>query len=184
MTTQPAQLRGGQTILSAFDPIGVYFLLQAINKHYMSITARVTLLLTAVLICLSAKAGTGDYWQQQIAYKMEIDFDVTTNQFKGTQEVTYTNHSPDTLHSIYYHLYFNAFQPGSMMDVRSRTIDDPDGRVRDRIFKLDDSEIGYHRINTLKQGKKALNYEVNGTILEVKLNTPILPGKSATYAME
>ena len=62
------------------------------------------------------------YWQQAVNYEMEIDFDVASHQFKGKQKLTYTNNSPDELKRVFYHLYFNAFQPGSMMDVRSRDI--------------------------------------------------------------
>ncbi|MGK0427549.1 MAG: hypothetical protein ACJAUR_001662, partial [Ulvibacter sp.] len=76
------------------------------------------------------------YWQQKVEYKMDIDMDVTSYQYKGKQELTYTNNSPDTLNRVFYHLYFNAFQPGSEMDIRSRTIQDPDRRVKDRISKL------------------------------------------------
>ena len=114
---------------------------------------------------------------------MEIDLDVESNQFKGTQKLKYTNNSPDTLTSVYYHLYFNAFQPNSMMDVRSRTIEDPDRRVGKRIFSLKEDEIGYHKIESLTQDGKALKYEVNGTILEVVLDKPILPKTSTTFEM-
>ena len=123
-------------------------------------------------------------WQQRAAYTMEIDMDVTTHQFTGFQKLVYYNNSPDTLRQVFYHLFFNAFQPGSMMDVRSRTIEDPDVRVRDRIFHLKENEIGYQKINALKQDGKGLNYEVIGTILEVALDHPILPGKSSIFEME
>ncbi|MFT6749732.1 MAG: hypothetical protein ACJAQ1_001687, partial [Flavobacterium sp.] len=59
------------------------------------------------------------YWQQHIAYTMAIDVDAENHQYKGTQKAIYTNNSPDELTKVYYHLYFNAFQPGSQMDVRS-----------------------------------------------------------------
>ena len=62
------------------------------------------------------------YWQQAVDYKMEIEVDVERHQFTGSQILLYTNNSPDTLHKVYYHLYFNAFQPDGMMDVRSRSI--------------------------------------------------------------
>lgn len=94
----------------------------------------------AVSSVLSAQPST--YWQQHVDYTMEIDVDVEKHQFTGTQKLVYTNNSPDVLNRVYYHLYFNAFQPGSMMDVRSRTIADPDRRVRDRIFHLPEDEIG------------------------------------------
>ena len=110
--------------------------------------------------------------------------DVKTHRFDGSQKLIYTNNSPDTLNKVYYHLYFNAFQPGSMMDIRSLTIDDPDRRVGDRISKLTDDEIGFQRITSLKQNGKDLNYHTEGTILEVTLNEPILPGKKATFDME
>ncbi len=123
------------------------------------------------------------YWQQRVEYRMDIDFDVNTNQFSGTQELNYFNNSPDTLTSVFYHLYFNAFQPNSMMDVRSRTIADPDRRVQDRIFKLNDSEIGFHKVNSLKQDGKDLQFNIEGTVLEVVLNEPINPGGSSKFDM-
>lgn len=125
-----------------------------------------------------------NYWQQRVEYQMDVDFDVQKHQFSGSQTLKYLNNSPDTLNRVFYHLYFNAFQPGSMMDVRSRTIEDPDGRVRDRISKLNDSEIGYHKINKVEQDGSQLNYLIEGTILEVDLAEPLLPGSSTVLTMD
>lgn len=124
------------------------------------------------------------YWQQEVAYEMEIEMKVESNQFEGKQKLKYTNHSADTLKKVFYHLYFNAFQPNSMMDVRSRTIEDPDRRVGSRIEALKEDEIGYQKVKKLKQDGKKLNYELSGTILEVELSEPILPGKSTTFEMD
>ena len=124
------------------------------------------------------------YWQQHVAYTMAIDVDAKKHQYKGTQKAIYTNNSPDELTKIYYHLYFNAFQPGSQMDVRSLNIKDPDRRVRDRISKLNADEIGYIKVNSLKQNGTAISYETVGTILEVTLNTPIKAGESITLDMD
>jgi len=122
-------------------------------------------------------------WQQRVQYKMNIDFDTKKHQFSGIQSIKYTNNSPDTLDRIFYHLYFNAFQPGSMMDVRSRTISDPDPRVGDRIFNLTPDEMGFHKITTLKQDGVPVVFEMVETILEVKLAKPILPGKTTSLDM-
>ena len=132
---------------------------------------------------LLAQNSTG-YWQQQVDYEMEIDFDAKDYQYDGSQVLEYTNNSPDTLKRVFYHMYFNAFQPGSEMDVRSRTIEDPDSRVGDRISKLSDEEIGFMRAKTLQQDGKELNFKLVGTVLEVELNEPILPGKSSTFKMD
>ena len=75
-------------------------------------------------------------WQQKADYNMNVSVDVKTFEFSGNQEIVYTNNSPDTIRKVYYHLYFNAFKPGSQMDVRSLNISDPDRRVKDRISKL------------------------------------------------
>ena len=124
------------------------------------------------------------YWQQHIDYAMEIDMDVNNYQYKGKQKLVYTNNSPDVLNRIYYHLFFNAFQPGSEMDVRSRTIEDPDPRVDDRISKLQPNEIGYIKVNWLKQNGKSISFETVGTVLEVKLENPIQPGEKVTFDMD
>jgi len=142
-----------------------------------------------ILLCLlvalpSFAFAQPDRWQQRVEYQMDIDFDHTTHRFTGTQHITYFNNSPDTLTRVFYHLYFNAFQPGSMMDVRSLTIADPDKRVGDRISKLSDTEIGYHKIDSLTFNGKACAYEVVGTILEVELPEPLLPHSQGAFYMD
>src|SRR5699024_8749172 len=119
---------------------------------------------------LSGFAQNTSYWQQEVDYKMDIDMNVKKHQYRGKQELKYTNNSPDTLNHVFYHLYFNAFQPGSEMDVRSRTIRDPDGRVTDRISKLTEDEIGYIKPDKFTQNGKPLNYTIRGTVMKVELN--------------
>ncbi|MBG7611480.1 M1 family metallopeptidase [Polaribacter sp. BAL334] len=123
------------------------------------------------------------YWQQHADYTMDIDMNVNNYQYKGIQKLVYTNNSPDELNKVFYHLYFNAFQPGSQMDIRSLTIKDPDQRVGDRISKLKPDEIGYIKVNSLKQNGAVVTYETVGTILEVTLNKPIKSGESVTFDM-
>ena len=132
----------------------------------------------------STTSSNDYYWQQHVDYKMEIDMDVESFQYKGKQTLVYTNNSPDVLNRVYYHLYFNAFQPGSEMDIRSRSIADPDGRVGDRISKLKPEEIGYIKVNSLKQNGTTINHETVGTVLEVELAKPIQPGESVTFNMD
>jgi len=124
------------------------------------------------------------YWQQHVDYKMEIDMNVETYQYKGKQTLVYTNNSPDVLNRVFYHLYFNAFQPGSEMDVRSRNVLDPSSKIKDRISKLKPNETGFIRVNSLLQDGEPLNYGVVGTILEVNLANPINPGASVTFTMD
>lgn len=136
------------------------------------------------------------YWQQHADYKMEVIMDVKTYQYKGKQTLVYTNNSPDTLRRVYYHLFNNAFQPGSAMDARLKTIKDPDGRMvtkvkvgdkevkESRISALKPNEIGYLKINNFKQDGLAATHKVVGTILEVTLAKPILPKASTTFGLD
>ncbi len=148
---------------------------------------RLKIVVIMVFVFAFAKANAQNntpYWQQHVDYTMDIDMDVTSFQYDGKQTLVYTNNSPETLDRVYYHLYFNAFQPGSEMDVRSRTIADPDGRVKDRISKLSPDEIGFIKVHKLTQDGKKLNYEVAGTVLEVELANPIAPGATTTFKMD
>ena len=122
-------------------------------------------------------------FQQAVAYQMEVAMDVSTNRYQGTQVLAYTNNSPDTLTRVFYHLYYNAFQPGSMMDVRSRTIADPDQRVKDRIAKLAPEEIGYLHPTRLTMNGGPVSFKEVGTVLEVDLTEPILPNSSVKFEM-
>jgi hypothetical protein len=126
------------------------------------------------------------YWQQEANYSMQIDFDVSKHQFSGTQEIEYFNNSPDTLKKVFYHLYYNAFQPGSMMSAKRQQTAYADSRfpLMDKIDELKDNEIGFHKISSLKQDGRPLTFEIENTIMEVQLATPILPGKKTFFSME
>jgi len=142
------------------------------------------LALTILTSIWATAQNNTSYWQQKVDYKMDVDMDVKNYQYTGIQELVYTNNSPDTLNRVFYHLYFNAFQPGSEMDVRSLTIPDPDPRVGDRISKLSQEEQGFLKVNSLTQNGVKLNFKEVGTILEVELDKPILPGEKTTFKMD
>ena len=136
--------------------------------------------------------GKAQYWQQHVKYFMNVDVDVNTNRFTAKQKLEYTNNSPDILKKVFYHLYWNAFQPNSMMDVRSRELgkiiinEKPnwDARVQDRILKLSPDEIGYQKIKSLKMNGVTQPFKYHETILEVNLTKPIAPNSKVTFEME
>lgn len=146
----------------------------------------VVLLVTAASWRASAQTGR---WQQRIKYDIDVNLDVNTNLLTGTEKIRYWNNSPDTLKRLYFHLYWNAFQPNSSMDARSRElgkysyrndrqgnpIADWDSRVKDRISKLDSSEIGYSRVHHILVNGKKQKTILHETILEVVLDKPIPP---------
>lgn len=136
------------------------------------------------------------YWHQQADYQMSIDMDVKNFNYNGKQTITYFNNSPDTLKKVFYHLYFNAFQPGSEMDIRLKTIADPDKRMvktskfgdketkKSRISDLTPEQIGFMKIFNFKQDGLTANTKVESTILEVTLPKPILPNTSTIFTLD
>ena len=124
-----------------------------------------------------------DYWQQHVDYEMDINVDVSDFTYDGDQSIIYTNNSNDTINKVYYHLFFNAFKPNSQMDVRSRTIRDPDRRVGSRIVALEEKDYGDISVSSLKQDGKEVYYEINETVLLARLNKPLLPGKKTKLNM-
>ena len=158
---------------------------------------RLALLLAMIFTATTVLFAQPDRWQQRVKYVMDIQMDVNTNRFTGKQKLEYWNNSPDTLDKVFYHLYWNAFQPNSMMDSRSRElgkilfrgrdgkpVGDWDPRVQDRIQHLKPDETGYQKIISLKMNGVAQQYTVYETILEVKLTKPVLPKSSVVFDME
>ena len=150
----------------------------------------------AILAIVSNVSAQADRWQQHIDYKINAALNVQTNIVKGTENIVYTNNSPDTLRKIYFHMYWNAFQPNSVMDLRSRELgkttftsrrgtqmQDWDPRVRDRIQQLKPEEIGYQRISQITIAGKAQQLIDHETILEVVLTQAILPKSSVSLSL-
>lgn len=137
-------------------------------------------------------------WQQKVKYTIHVQLDVSTNQMKGKQQIRYWNNAPDTLRELYIHLFWNAFQPNSQMDERSRyagniilgrdskgaIVRDWDRRVTDRIQHLQPDEIGRQTVNALYVNGVLQPTEVFGTILKVSLLKPILPKSQVLIDMD
>ena len=141
-----------------------------------------TYLLLVLMSCSVLSAQNNfKYWQQHVDYKMDVTVEVTSNTYSGTQKLIYTNNSPEALNVVFYHLYYNAFQPGSEMDIRSITISDPDSRVDNRISKLQKDDYGFMNVLSLNQNNVPVSFNVAGTVLEVQLNTPIKSGESVVF---
>ena len=127
---------------------------------------------------------------------MDIQMDVKTFQYKGEQLAEYYNNSPDTLRTLFYHLYLNAFQPNSQMDVHMRNTSDmpvrfyknigteAEPKLVTKISTLKDNEQGFIRIQSLEQNGSPVTYKEVGIILQVILKEPILPNSKATFKMK
>ncbi len=149
------------------------------------------LLLTIVFSAISifSFSQQNAYYQQSAKYKMDIDIDAQNFTYQGNQTLTYINNSPDELKVVYFHLYWNAFKPNSMMDQRVQSQGkNGDSRLQtngvSRLASIPKEEEGAQNIHWIKQNGKDLKFEIQETIMKVELNTPIKPNSSTTFTME
>lgn len=150
------------------------------NKYWL------TGILLTLLLSVNAQSNS-TYWQQHVDYTMDIDMNVENYQYDGKQKLVYTNNSPDELNMVFYHLYFNAFQPNSEMYQNYATLPDADRRFSKSVLNIPNlkpEELGFIDVKSLKQNGKKASFEVIGTILKVVLNKPIQPNESVTFDME
>ena len=133
------------------------------------------------LSVLLSSSTYGQYWQQAVDYTIEVEMDHETAQYNGTETVVYTNNSPETLHKVFFHLYYNAFQPGSEMAIRLKNAADKNRRFKVDIDSLTPQQQGYLKVSGLTQDGIALTPEESETILEVPLARALAPGESTTF---
>ena len=124
-------------------------------------------------IAKGTRTRTGEpgpkYWQQYATYKLEAELVPTTKRLQGRGTVTYENRSPDALPVLYVHAYANLFAPNSRRNTN----------VMSALGGLVFTEVA-------AEGKKldstatGAGWTVNGTVMELRLPTPLAPGGKVT----
>lgn len=118
------------------------------------------------------------YWQQDVYYSIKASLDEKTDIITGREQLTYWNNSPDELTVAYFHLYQNAFQPGSYLD---------------KLQKENNYEPGYGNYENENKGTEVLKITINGvnlkaeldnTILKVWLPQPLKSGESIQFDID
>lgn len=108
------------------------------------------------------------YWQNRADYKIDVSFDPKTLLISGTEKITYTNNSPDTLKHLIFHLFPNMFKKGNMRDTDIEPADESEGVSIDKVsingFELNEQEM------------LELLY-IEHTLLRLKLKKKLLPDR-------
>jgi len=92
-----------------------------------------------------------NYWQQEVHYNIDVKLNDKDNSLSAFEKIVYINHSPDTLHFIWFHLWPNAYKNDrtafSEQLLRNGSNDfyfsneDARGYINQLDFKIDDSTI-------------------------------------------
>ena len=124
-----------------------------------------------------------DYWQQRADYKIKVTLDDAKQKATGTETITYTNNSPDTLKYLWLNLDQNQLVKGSD-PVNART-NDGDSKESFGSMRLtmayEKSTFGLMVSTVTDASAKPLHYVISGTMLRVDLAAPLTSGASVTF---
>ena len=137
------------------------------------------IILMTLFFGVNAQADYESYWQQKTHYTIDASIDTETDILTGHEKLVYYNNSPHKLNKLYFHLYQNAFQPGSYLDNKQKNYNNPlrgFGRYESEGKGIEVSDITVN-------GEKVSATEDN-TILEIALNNSIKPGDSVIVEMD
>ena len=118
-----------------------------------------------------------NYWQQQVDYTIEATIDDKNSQLLGNQTLIYYNNSEDTLHEVYFHLYWNAFKKGSHAFERQANVSNSEQ------IDYKSEDLGEIAIQSITIDNEIHTISIFESIGQIKLKTPLLPGKSITAVM-
>ncbi len=121
------------------------------------------------------KMPNKSYWQQDIYYNIKAKIDEETDIISATEQLTYTNNSPDALDIVYFHLYQNAFQPDSYLDeLQSQNGKNP------KYGKYEEKKLGTI-IEEMTVDGVSVKTELDNTILKVYLPKILKKNMSITF---
>ncbi len=118
------------------------------------------------------------YWQQDVAYTIDARIDETSNQINASEQLVYTNNSPDTLRYVFFHLFQNAFIKGSYTHQLEAA-----NNTKPRLGKYEAQGLGI-TLEGLQADGTPVKTEMDNTILKVHLPQPLLPGSKVTFSMK
>ena len=125
------------------------------------------------------------YWQQDVDYVINAAIDDSTDIIDGEMTLTYYNNSPNELNEVYFHLYQEAFQPGSyahkLYEANKNRVEF--GEYEAAGFGTEVNSISVVSINGFAVEQQVLT-EQDNTILKVILSEPIRPNGSMTFNID
>ncbi len=128
------------------------------------------------LMCLGKNVAQTAYFQQEVNYQMAVSLDDKKHVLTGTIEMDYHNNAPQSLDFVYILLQPNAYKSKNSAFAKQSL-----RKGSTRFYFAEPSEMGnLSNLNFEIDGKK-VEVEIekgNPDIAKVKLNTPILSGKS------
>ncbi len=141
------------------------------------------------------------YWQQQADYKISVSLDEEKRRITGTETITYTNNSPDSLSFLWVQLDQNRFRTDSLAErsadfggignrapaTRSATGNAP-ARISFSALRKHqaekDNEFGFEITKLVDADGADLSYTIVGTLLRIDLDRPLRPKQRMSFTLD
>ncbi|MDG2090545.1 MAG: M1 family metallopeptidase [Gammaproteobacteria bacterium] len=141
-------------------------------------------------------APGNEYWQQQADYLIEVTLDEENKRILGSERITYTNNSPDTLSYIWIQLDQNRYQNDSIGRT-SETAGNNDrlafsSLLRERTFEDFEGGFQISRVQEVIRSEQntqiiqgnVLGTQINGTMMRVDLEQALESGDSIIFEID
>ncbi len=141
------------------------------------------------------------YWQQKVDYDITATLDEAKRRITASEDISYTNNSPDTLKYLWLQLDQNIFKPDSIANMGTNfggigrrgpaasagSASTPAklslGELRRQQY-LTDNEVGYDIQAVTDSKGRELKHTIVGTLMRVDLPTPLKPGKTTDFKVD
>ena len=137
-------------------------------------------LLSAILCFLAVTCGAQDYFQQHVAYTINVKLDDNAHMLRADMDVVYTNNSPDELSELWFHIWPNAYSSkSSALNKQKLSVGDFD------LYYATDEEKGYIDSLDFYVDNFKVDWEVSEEhpdIVRIQLKSPLKPGGSITVS--
>ncbi len=134
------------------------------------------------------------YWQQKVDYEIEVSLDEERHWITGSERITYTNNSPDTLTYLWLQLDQNNFAQDSTRRMassmrpmrRNPVIGNGSLPISGLRSLLEQEEFeGGHRITRVADGDGSLlKHTINGTMMRIDLPAALKSGESFVFEVD
>ncbi|WP_286969705.1 M1 family metallopeptidase [Flavobacterium sp. UBA4854] len=126
------------------------------------------------------------YYQQQADYKIDVELDDKNSKLSGSETITYTNNSPDSLEYLWVQLDQNQARANTQSTLaESDKISQVlalDGFSSKYLKK--DLERGFN-IEQVKDVKgNPMSYTINETMMRINLTSPLKPGEKISFSIK
>ncbi len=155
-------------IKSVFFVVTFFYCLQSIAQQPLPVPTSIKATYDKGSRSPDGKPGK-NYWQNTADYDLKINFDPATRLLTGSEDITYTNNSPDSLRSVNFKLYPNLYLKGSVKSMSIKAEDETNG-VKISSFSINNNKIDSTQI------------EIDGTNMIVK-GFPIASKQTAHFSL-